>query len=135
MSDFPRFQKIVLPILRAGLPDNVTVSTWVNDIDYRDYPIVLVRRIGGNRDRKKPKLLDHPVIEMTAFTSEGLIETEELYQKALDVLYDAAKQQVVVDAGHLTYVRETMGMTQFSSLFVDSWRIQGLMQIGIRPTT
>lgn len=123
-----------MPILRDRLGDNVTVSSWTNDIDYRDYPIVVVRRLGGRRDRKLPMHMDHPVIEMTAFTNEGLIETEELYNEALEALYDAAKRQTVVDMGRLTYVRETMGMTQFSSLFVDSWRVQGLIQIGIRPT-
>ena len=132
---FPRFQEVVLPILRDALPDNVTVTSWVNDVDHRTYPIVLIRRLGGYRDSSKRKMMDHPVVEMTAFTDEGLIETEELYIQALDALMDAALSQKVVDAGRLAYVQETMGMTQFSSLFVDSWRVQGLVKLGIRPNT
>lgn len=135
MADqFPRFQEIVIPILRQALPDSVTVSSWVDDVDYREYPIVNVRRLGGFRDRHRTSGMDHPVIEMTALGAEGLIETEDLYIQALDALFAAAKDQTVVDAGYLAYVRETMGMTQFSSLFVDSWRVQGLIQLGIRPS-
>lgn len=134
-STIPRFQEVVLPILREALPDHVTVTSWVNDVDHRTYPIVHIRRLGGYRDPSKRKMMDHPVIEMTAFGDEGLIETEELYIQALDALMDAALSQKVVDAGRLAYVQETMGMTQFSSLFVDSWRVQGLVKLGIRPNT
>lgn len=135
MSSFPRFQEVVLPILRDALPDNVTVTSWVNDVDHRTYPIVHIRRLGGYRDPSKKNMMDHPVIEMTALTDVGLIETEELYIQALDALMDAASSQKVVDAGRLAYVQETMGMTQFSSLFVDSWRVQGLIKLGIRPNS
>lgn len=134
-NSFPRFQEVVLPILRDGLPDDVTVTSWVNDIDYRTYPLIHIRRLGGYRDPSKKNMMDHPVIEMTALGVEGLIETEELYIQALDVLLDAAYSQKVVDAGRLAYVQETMGMTQFSSLFVDSWRVQGLIKLGIRPNS
>lgn len=130
---FPRLQEVVLPILRDALPDEVTVSSWVDDIDYRTYPIVNVRRLGGFRDRDKSRMMDHPVIELTAFGDVGLIETEELYIQAFDALLDAARSQKVVDTGRLAYVQETMGMTQFGSLFVDTWRVQGLIKLGIRP--
>lgn len=133
MREMVRFQEVVIPILRAALPPEVTVSSWVDDIDYRTYPIVNVRRLGGTRDRDHSSWLDHPVIEMTALGDEGLIETEDLYIKALDALYDASRTQTVVDAGSIAYVTETMGMTQFSSLFQDSWRVQGLLKLGIRP--
>lgn len=129
----PRVQQVVMPILRQALPADVTVSSWVNDIDYREYPIVHIRRLGGYRDRDNPRLYDHPVIEMTVLGSEGLIETEELYNAAYMALVEAAKAQTVVNDGYITYVQETMGMTQFGSLFQDTYRVQGLIKLGIRP--
>ena len=133
MITFPRFQSVVIPLLRQELPENVTVSSWINDIDYREYPIVNIRRLGGYRDRDHPQGMDHPVMEMTVIHNEGLIEAEELYTQALDVLFASQRGQVLVDTGNISYVRETMGMTQFSSLFQDTWRVQGLIQVGIRP--
>jgi len=130
---FPRFQEVVVPILRDAIGDEAHISTWVDDVDYRNYPIVNVRRLGGYRSRNRWSGLDMPVIEMTAYHDEGLIEAEELYNKALEALFDAKDNQKVVDAGSISYMRETMGMTQFSSLFQDTWRVQGLIQLGIRP--
>lgn len=133
MDYFPRMQEIVIPILREALPDDVMVTSWIPDIDYREYPIVNVRRVGGPRDSNMPFFFDQPVIEMTVYHEDGIEEAEELYARAVDALYRAASEQVVVDRGYLSFVRETMGMTQFSSLFQDTWRIQGLIQLGIRP--
>lgn len=134
MTTVPRVQEVVIPILRAALPPEVTVSSWVNDIDYREYPIVNIRRLGGTRDKKFSRWMDHPVIEMTVLGNEGLIETEQLFHDALDALYEAARKQTVGDKGYLAYVTETMGMTQFSALFQDTWRVQGLIKVGVRPT-
>lgn len=145
MSKLPRVAKIVLPILRgAGLTMEdldgglhaVTVETWVSDVDYRTYPLLEVRRLGGFRNSKRPNLLGLPVIELTAYTNTplgGLPETEQLYEDALEVLYDAVKNQTRTDFGYLSSIRETLGTTQFSSLYQDSWRVQGLIQLGIRP--
>lgn len=130
---FPRFQEIVIPLLRRALPPEVQVVSWVPDVDHRDYPIINVRRLGGPRERNKPFHLDKPVIEMTVYHHEGLPEAEELYTRALDALFTAKQNQTVVDRGYLTFVNETMGMTQFGSLFQDTYRVQGLIQLGIRP--
>ncbi|ASR86131.1 tail terminator [Mycobacterium phage BobSwaget] len=133
MSQMPRVQTVVAPILRADPRlEGVTVVTWVPDIDFREFPMLQVRRIGGTRNVNAPKLHTLPVIELTAYTTEGLIETEELYETALEVLYDAVHNQTQTDAGYLTSIFETLGATQFSSLFQDSWRIQGLIRLGVR---
>lgn len=132
-SNFPRFQEVVLPVLRAGLPGDVKVGSWIEDIDYRHYPHVNVRRVGGPRDWYNPMHLDRPVVELTAYHGEGLIEAEELYTQCLDTLIEAQQKQVVTPAGSIAGVKETMGMTQFSSLFQDTWRVQGLIEILIRP--
>jgi hypothetical protein len=128
----PRVQAIVLPILRAALPD-VNVRSWGEDIDYREFPAINIRRIGGVRDDVRFDQLDKPVIEMTAFTAVGLPETELLYIDALEALYDAVSKQTETDTGYLHSIKETMGMTQFSSLYMDSWRVQGLIALGVRP--
>jgi hypothetical protein len=70
---------------------------------------------------------------MTCFGIEGLIETEKLYETALEALYEAVRLQKQTPAGYLHSIFETMGATQFSSLFMDSWRVQGLIQLGVRP--
>lgn len=132
MPDLPRVQAVVLPILRESFPD-VTVQSWGADIDYRVFPILNIRRVGGVRDFIRPKQLDKPVIEMTAYTDIGLPETEQLYKDALEVLYNAVRVQKQTEAGYLHSMKETMGMTQFSSLYMDSWRVQGLIQFGVRP--
>lgn len=132
MAKMPRVSSVVLPILRAALPE-VTVSTWGVDIDYREFPIINIRRVGGVRHDRRPEQLDKAVIEMTAYSGEGLPETELLYETALEVLYRAVREQTLTDAGYLHSMKETMGMTQFSSPFQDSWRVQGLIQLGVRP--
>jgi len=129
----PRVQQVVAPILRddprlAG----VTVSTWVPDIDFREFPLLNIRRIGGVRNPKAPMLHSLPVIELSAYSSEGLIECEDLYENALEVLYDAVRDGTQTPAGYLASIYETMGATQFSSLYQDSWRIQGLIRLGVR---
>lgn len=133
MASMPRVQKIVVPILRADPRlAGVTVTTWVPDIDFREFPILNVRRIGGGRNTTLPFLHSSPVIELTAFSDESLIKCEELYETALDVLYDAAHRQVVTEHGYIQSMFETMGATQFSSLFQDSWRVQGLIRLAVR---
>lgn len=139
----PRVQRIVLPILRghddpldqiSALPElqGAKVGSWVEDIDFRVYPMLNVRRIGGPRNKKRPNRLAYPVIELTAYGNVGLVETEELYDAALDVLYQAQKRQTQTPWGYLHSINENMGMTQFSSRFMDSWRVQGLIKLGIR---
>ena len=134
MSVMPRAADIVLPILRADLPNEVTVQTWGADIDYREFPIINIRSVGGVHHDRRPLQLSKPVIEMTAYTSEDLPTTEQLYMDALEVLFNAVRTQRQTDAGYLHSIKETMGMTQFSSLFQDSWRVQGLIQLGVRPS-
>lgn len=133
MEHMPRVQKVIVPLLREDPRlDGVTVTTWVPDIDFREFPILNVRRMGGIRNPKAPTLHTFPVIEMTAYTNTNLIDCEELYETALDVLYDAVENQTQTDAGYLQSLYETMGATQFSSLFQDSWRVQGLIRLCVR---
>lgn len=139
MAQMPRVQAVVLPILRAALvPDKAQkVGTWVEDIDFRQFPLVNIRQLGGLRHETRPNQLSLPVIEMTVFHSLAaggtLAATETLYDDALEALFDAVKRQTQTPDGYLHSARETMGKTQFSSLFQDSWRVQGLIQLGVRP--
>jgi hypothetical protein len=135
MSKMPRVQAVLLPILRAALPD-VQFSTYFPDVDYRQFPLINLRvwsKEGGGRHLKRPNELAFPVVEMTAFGSEGLVETELLYEDALEALYDAVLYQTQTPAGYLHSIRETMGSSSFESPFMDTWRIQGLIRFGVRP--
>lgn len=139
MSKLARPAKIVLPIIRnANLTGNYgsvgnNVFTWNPQIDNRPPTWVEVRRLGGARHERYPEQLGLPVIEFTAYTKVGLPETEQLYEDLLEVLYAAVRYQTQTPDGYLHSIKETMGATQFSSLFQDSWRVQGLIQLGIRP--
>jgi len=126
----PRVQSIILPILREALP-GVTIGSWYRDIDYRTFPILNIRRLGGVGP--DPKRLDLPVIEMTAYTQESLPATESLYMDAREVLLDMVERQTVTPSGYLHSFTETMGPTPFDSPFEDTWRVQGLIQLGVRP--
>jgi hypothetical protein len=130
----PRIQQIVIPLLRDWPAlKNVHVGSWVEDIDYREFPLLNVRRMGGGRDSMYPNKFDLTIVELTAYSTEGLVECEHLYNIALEALYDAVLKQKQTDTGYLHSIRENMGMTQFSSLFMDSWRVQGLLKMGLRP--
>ena len=133
MTGTPRVQQVLLPIFR-GDPrlDGVAITTWIPDIDYREYPVLNIRRIGGIRNPDAPAIHTMPVIELTAFTNTSLIDCEELYETALDVLYDAVEFQTTTPYGSLQSLYETMGSTQFSSPFQDSWRVQGLIRLAVR---
>lgn len=126
----PRVQSIILPVLREALP-GVTIGSWYRDIDHRTFPILNIRRLGGVGP--DPKRLDLPVIEMTAYTQESLPATENLYMDAREVLLDMVERQTVTPFGYLHSFTETMGPTPFDSPFEDSWRVQGLIQLGVRP--
>lgn len=131
----PRVQEVVIPLLRAGLADaypTLTVTSWIPNTDHRTYPLLNVRRLGGLP--VDVQLLDEPVIELTAFTTDGLVATENLYMDARHVLWEAVQNQTVVPGkGYLHSYFETMGPTQFDSTFDDTWRIQGLIKLGVRP--
>jgi hypothetical protein len=102
----------------------------------RTYPIVNVRRLGGLAHAQRPDQLDRPVIELTAYGDKklGLTGTEDLYLDARFLLQEMVKLQIVVPgSGHLHSYFETMGPTQFDSPYDDTWRIQGLIQLGLRP--
>lgn len=140
----PRVQRVVIPILRNGLRDDIKVGSWVEDVARRSYPLVNVRRLGGLANAKRPDLLDRAVIELTAYSTAsdpdypGLTGTEDLYLDAKYLLWKAVHKQTVVEdlnggVGYLHSFFETMGPTQFDSPFDDTWRIQGLIQIGLRP--
>lgn len=126
----PRVQEIILPVLRAEL-SGVTCGSWVRDVDTRTFPLINVRRIGGlDVDLN---YLGKPTIELTAYSRGGLVATEDLYLDARQVIWDMVRNQTVTEVGYLHSFFETMGPTQFDSPFDDTWRIQGLIQLGVRP--
>lgn len=133
MARLPRIAKIVLPLLRAGMDDTVTVTTWGPNIDYRQFPMLNIRRVGGTELTEHSDLFAKPVIELTAYGTEGIPETEDLYADAVYVLRQAVRKRTQTPYGYLHSLKETMGATQFSSPFQDSFRIQGLIQLGQRP--
>lgn len=138
MSQMPRVQDVVIPLLRdsLGLPvyghGDAEVYSWIPYKSDRSYPVFNVRRLGGLPvDRR---LLDRAVIELTAYDSRTLEDTEQLLLDAEEILWDAVRLQTpVAGVGYLHSYRQTMGPTQFDSPYDDTWRIQSLIQLGLRP--
>lgn len=139
MPILPRVQSVALPILRARFTDmdDDQITSWAPNINHRKFPLITLRRLGGFRHETKPTQFGLQVVEMTAFTAAqfggNMPATENLYEDALEALYESVKRQTQTPAGYLHSIKETMGATQFSSLFQDSWRVQGLIQLGVRP--
>jgi hypothetical protein len=100
-------------------------------VDKRTYPLINIRRLGGLP--VDVDLLDRPVVEMTVFARGSLPDAENLYYDARQVFFDMVENQTVTPAGYLHSFFETMGPTQFASKFDDTWRVQGLIQLGVRP--
>lgn len=127
----PRVQEVLIPILREELSDDVNITSWVPDIDHRVYPIVNVRRLGGYS--VDPTRLDRATIELTVYHSDSLEACEDLYYDARWVIYKLYEHQTLTDVGYLHSFKETMGPFQFDSPFDDTWRVQGLIMLGVRP--
>lgn len=127
----PRVQEIVLPILKAELP-GVQVVSWVPDVDDRLYPIVNVRRLGGLE--VDVDMLDRAVVEVTCFTDTNVQDCENLCLDARQILWNAWKRQTVVaNKGSISSFFTTLGPTQFDSPYDDTYRVQTLIQLGLRP--
>ena len=128
----PRVQDIVLPLLREGLGPGVHVRTWSDNVEHREYPEVRVRRLGGlNSLGSIQNGLEHPVVEITATTREGLAATEDLAIRCRNILVNS-RNVVVPGVGHLVRVRETLGMTPFPSEIQGTWRVQQLLRTDFR---
>lgn len=136
----PRVQSVVLPLLRDELSDYVDIGSWSKDVTQRTYPLLNVRRVGGLPNEVRPDLLDRAVIELTGYTAnrddfyQGLVGAEDLVLDAMLVIYKAVDTQTVIDnVGYLHSYFVTMGPTQFDSPFDDTFRVQALIQLGLRP--
>jgi hypothetical protein len=138
----PRIQEVVLPILRDGFqpvrPD-IEIGSWVDEVSRRDFPLINVRRLGGITTT--PEDLAFPVIELTAYSNnkdsdyKGYPGTEQLLLDADYLIYQAVQNQTVVPGvGYLHSYFQTMGPMQFDSPYEDTWRVQMLIQLGLRPT-
>jgi hypothetical protein len=80
-------------------------------------------------------MYDRAVIELTAYTDTNLVDCENLCLDAKQVLWDAWKSQTVVPTkGSIGSFYTTLGPTQFDSPYDDTWRVQTLIQLGLRPT-
>lgn len=133
MQEMPRVQDVVIPILRNAFPDAQVVS-WVPEKSDREFPILNVRRLGGLP--VDPELLDLAVIELTCYglQSAGLKATENQLKRAQISIWNAVKYQTVIpDVGYLHSYRQTMGPTQFDSPYDETFRVQSLIQLGLRP--
>lgn len=129
----PRVERVALVILRDGFPPgSVDVDTWTKNVTYREYPIVHVRRLGGSSG-PDPDRLDIAVVEFTAYHKAGPVDASDLYYDVRALVFRAWKAQTVTPVGYFHSYQEVMGPTQLDSPYGDTWRVQGLIQLGVRP--
>lgn len=127
----PRVQEVLLPILRAELP-GVSITGKLPPVAFRDYPLVNIRRIGGSA--VDMRFLDRPTLEVLAVTDGTPVDAENLYLDVRQAIFDAVDRQTVVEGvGHLHSFAEQMGPTPFDSPYSNTWGVQGLIQVGLRP--
>lgn len=133
MSTMPRVQEIVIPLLRERFPSGVQIGSWVALLNDRVYPVINVRRLGGLP--VDVKLLDRPVIELTVYSNINIEHGEQLLLDAQEALWVAMTHQTVLPGavGYIHSYRQTMGPTSFDSPYDGTWRLQSLIQLGIRP--
>ncbi len=126
---------IALAVLREALPE-VSVVSVVPDVDHRTYPMVTIRREGGTRLPGAPRRLSHPVLEMTAVSADGPVQAEELYEEALDALFDAVQAQTAIPgiSGCLHNIHEERGAAQVESKYPDTWAVEGSVRLGVKPS-
>jgi len=74
VKKLPRPAEVILPILREALGDDVTATSWIPDVDHRKYPLVQIRRFGGNRPDRRPGLVVNTGIELSAYSADGIVE-------------------------------------------------------------
>src|SRR5690606_23176260 len=123
-----------LPVHREELSPKwpgLRVTSRVPNVEKRRLPLLNVRRRGG--PPVDVELRDRPAVEITAVTEHDLATTEQLLQDARLVLWRMWKNQTVTPAGYIHSYFETMGPTQFDSGMADTWRVQMLVQLGLRP--
>lgn len=107
------------------------MTSWVPDVDHRSYPLVNVRRVGGTP--VDMEFLDRQTIELQAFGTESLADTENLFLDARQIIWGMVRDQMVTPAGYLHSFADTSGAIQLGSPYTDTWRVQGLIQLGVRP--
>jgi len=126
-----RVQSVLLPVLRAELPE-VTFTGKLPPVDFREYPLVNIRRIGGSSI--DVQFLDRPTIEILA-VDDTPVHSEDLYLDVRQVIFDLVQSQTVIEGvGHLHSFNEAMGPTPIESPLSGTWATQGLIQIGLRPS-
>lgn len=134
----PRAQAILIPTLQESLEveyPGIKVGSWVEQVLDRQFPLVNLRRVAGSNASKDPNRLDESVIEYTAYGDVSYPNTEQLCMDTRQIIYEMwAKQVVVPNVGYIHSFFQTLSPTQFDSPFDDTWRVQGMIQLGLRPT-
>ena len=70
---------------------------------------------------------------MTCYGDVDLASTENIFLDARTLVWDLFDKQIVTPKGTISSYFETMGPSQFDSPFEDTWRVQSLTQLGMRP--
>lgn len=130
--NLPRTAPVLLTILRGALPQSVAVRTWTEDVDYREFPLVTLHKLpAGSRNNKRPNVLRTVTFEMVAIVPTCLEDAEDLWEEALEALYDAQRRQVATPNGSLTSLDDT-GCGDVGSPFPDTFAASGFIRLGHR---
>ena len=129
----PRVAEILLPIIREAVP-SAQVATVMPEVSHKDYPLILVRRVGGvaiNMD-----LLDRVTVDIQVFHNGTMAEAEDIALAVRGSLWSAyRKQRVIAGKGHIGYFTEMSGPGSVASDIPGVWRYQALYSVRIRPAS
>jgi hypothetical protein len=129
---------VLLPILRDGLPDTVTVRSRTPD-PLPDYiPLVVIRRTGGSSD--SPTFYDTPWINVQCWaaqtdTMDAFRAAHNLADDVRRVLWEAWANQTVTAAGWIQRVRESSAPEEINDPDVPMFgRYSATYELWIRRT-
>ncbi len=132
MRLLPYADGLALVILRAALPDKVTVETELSD-PLRRTPYVFVQVVGG--DEIDPRFLGLPLVEIDCYATGSKRAAADLAEDVRVALYTAWAEQTVTAHGHLasfrtvSYPREVRTLGQPAEVY----RYTATYALGVRP--
>lgn len=128
----PYVDGLVLALLRAALPSEVTVESELSD-PLRRVPYVLAEVVGG--DVVDERHLGVPRVDVDCWAAGSKRAAADLAEHARAALYTAWAEQTVTSFGHLasmrsiTYPREVRTLGQPTGIY----RYTATYALGVRP--
>lgn len=132
MRLLPYVDGLVLVILRAELPNAVTVESELSD-PLRRTPYVFVEVVGG--DEVDPRFLGTPRVDVDCFATGSRRAGADLAEHARVALFTAWENQTVTTYGHLASFRTVAypRAIRTAGQPTEVYRVTATYELGVRP--